>query len=1159
MIEQTLLAEDDGETHRDSCKRSCRKRSFQFQQWASLFVVAAAIAALLVPSQVDGLTPSKPNKPTSSHSNRSKKLSASNLSLERVATRNERQTIHTSANKKRNHHNRGGQQQQQKQQLSRSQAEASIPIFVKNLHYEATKNDIVQACRNFYGDVESVWVPQGNDKKGYASVVFKNTKAAHRALANGRLKVLGRWSYLVEDKRPSDPKGDAFRFLAALGDESNLSPHSRSRVLKAVDNAGTPRSEKERGILAASLARIGARDELLKVLQWKNNHSDIVSYSGTSVYNAALSALTVSNSRECKLAKEIVAMAEKGPGVNARTYATAIGSIKRGASEAVVDLSKTASHFLETAVDRGVANHVVYNELISCLSKTSGWKMATKVLDRMFEDDGVEPTEVSLNSAIASCASAGKIDAAKKIYEESFQRANIQPTIVTTNSLVSTAHRWIKRRRSEARDSGSLDPSDAKRAIDFVRGVVSDAKERGDKLDLVSINTLVSAYGAAGDVRSAMKLFRNAYIQGMATTVTANAALSALAVSGEVSKASYLVHELKNLKIRSDITSWNTAISACGVSDCDDNFETASKLFEEMPFAPDAHSFASVLSAVTDQGSGSDGSRASGSATSKSVNDILKKADTAKATTTFVMNAALAAYDRLADSSSFRLLFEDGFKQRGLAPDVVSYNTAIHSLGRDDPVVAVEIFSRMIEETALVEPDEQSYCAVISGLANSGLHKEALKILQSCPSYLQKSLAMHNEALRAYYGAAEPEAALQLFREMRLNGPKPNLVSTTIVMNTCAKAGREYEAGFSLFEDAQSPDLIAFNSAITLAEKSGDADRAISLLSRLVRADGDAPDAVSFCSAIAACERSQGKDGNNTPRFRTALRLLKESIKAVGPNAACYIATVQTLAAAGELYRALELLDNDCVASFDSQSRYVLYRTVQVGCAATGDSITSDRLGREISDQNLKPLAALATARVGGCVRNFDNKIDSKYSVDGGAPLVDSVDRGEGHDATSMADIANTVQDLVRKMDHKFVTSALPIEFQAHSTQSGQEISLMNHAEKKALAQLLLDETRNPQDRPSFASLSVEINFKMCADCHAYFKGASALLGRRITVKEPTMLHVFVDGECSCNNSWRWEERHAFEHATTAFGRNNDAKGGAARHRFGRLPPLLKP
>ena len=119
-------------------------------------------------------------------------------------------------------------------------------------------------------------------------------------------------------------------------------------------------------------------------------------------------------------------------------------------------------------------------------------------------------------------------------------------------------------------------------------------------------------------------------------------------------------------------------------------------------------------------------------------------------------------------------------------------------------------------------------------------------------------------------------------------------------------------------------------------------------------------------------------------------------------------------------------------------------------------------------------------------------------------------------------------------------------------------MSLSNHAEKKALAQLLIDEEKNGnKNAPSFAPLSVEINFKMCADCHDFFKGASACLGRRITVKEPTMLHVFEDGECSCNDSWRWEERHAFEQVEPLLIPGLKQKvPAAAKHRFGRLPPL---
>ena len=56
--------------------------------------------------------------------------------------------------------------------------------------------------------------------------------------------------------------------------------------------------------------------------------------------------------------------------------------------------------------------------------------------------------------------------------------------------------------------------------------------------------------------------------------------------------------------------------------------------------------------------------------------------------------------------------------------------------------------------------------------------------------------------------------------------------------------------------------------------------------------------------------------------------------------------------------------------------------------------------------------------------------------------------------------------------------------------------------------------------------LELTINFKVCADCHAFFKAASTLTnGRPITVREPKMTHVFADGKCVCGDRWRWEAR----------------------------------
>jgi len=1144
---------------------SPRQRSRQ-----STCLLAIVSIATLLATACTALAPSnlsRSSKPLQHSSSSSSQLSAATLGTipsrgnsnanngnranHRNRRRNNNQNI---ANASKRNTNKSNQRQWHQQRQQQDSTNASV--FVKNLAYEATKEDIIQACERSYGPVEDVWIPKGSSKKGYASVFFKSANSAQKALQNGRLRVLGRNAYLAENTRKKDTQGDAFRFLAAVSKGDFGSPSkTKQTVLEAVAKAGIPRNQKETGILAASLARIRAKDELFRVLNDK---------SGTSVFNAALSALSVSDQTDCSLAKDIVKMAEQGPGVNARTYATAIASIKRGSDAAVHgngntnindNLSKAASAFLQTAIDKGVANHVVYNELISCHGKKGAWKKAMQVLDQMFEDKDVEPTEVSLNAAINSCATCGEMDAAQKIYHESFKKAKLTPNLLTTNSLVSTAHRWIKKRRSLHRggtdhshhgnsdissNTNFLDPSDAKKAIDFVRSVIQDASKRGDELDVISVNSLISTYGAAGDVQSAMKIFVDACKSQIATTVTANAALSALATSGEQQKALTLIHKLdtKTLPISSDTTSWNTAISACGPSG---DWQTALQLLQEMPHKPDAHTFASMLSVIQPENDMDDEVSASSRATAESVNDLLSRADKAKATTTFVLNAALAALDRLGDGAAVHKLFEVGFEERNLVPDAISYNTVIYSLGKNDPALALDIFSQILQDQTL-EPDEQTYGAVVSALAHSGLYEEALQIAKTCPQTLER-IDVYNEALFACHNAGEPQAALDLLRDMETNGPTPNLVSKTIAMNACAKAGQHYEDAFALFDKLQQPDLICYNSAIALAEKAEDPDLAISYLTRLVRDPSTAPDAVSFCSAIAACERGEN------PRVRTALRLLKESCKAVGPNAACYIATAQTLAAAGEVPKAIELLDHDCYETFDKQSQYVLYRTIQVAAASSGDSEQADRIGQEMHKHNLKALAPQAWARIGGGLLEFDNKIAGSSSEE-----IESLELGqEGATTNSMAaEIANTVQDLVQQMNHEFVTSALPLEFQAHSRQKGQEISLANHAEKKALAQLLLEERKKSSSDfgDTYTTLSVEINFKMCADCHAFFKGASSVLDRRITVKEPTMLHVFEDGECSCKNSWRWEERH---HASSPI---TIQKNPNASRRFGRLPAL---
>ena len=84
----------------------------------------------------------------------------------------------------------------------------------------------------------------------------------------------------------------------------------------------------------------------------------------------------------------------------------------------------------------------------------------------------------------------------------------------------------------------------------------------------------------------------------------------------------------------------------------------------------------------------------------------------------------------------------------------------------------------------------------------------------------------------------------------------------------------------------------------------------------------------------------------------------------------------------------------------------------------------------------------------------------------------------------------------------------------------------MYHAEKKALAALLLlSEERQgveEEEGAAAAALRVEVNIKMCLDCHEFFRCAARLFARSVECRDGSRLHCFdVTGECSCGGVWR--------------------------------------
>ena len=168
-----------------------------------------------------------------------------------------------------------------------------------------------------------------------------------------------------------------------------------------------------------------------------------------------------------------------------------------------------------------------------------------------------------------------------------------------------------------------------------------------------------------------------------------------------------------------------------------------------------------------------------------------------------------------------------------------------------------------------------------------------------------------------------------------------------------------------------------------------------------------------------------------------------------------------------------------------------MFHSLIQACRFIGDFNSVARVQAELDRLGVSALAPVATAVVQGSVRQY------RYG-----------NVGEG-----VADVRHLWLLLRKRMAYEPQLQAVPWALVKNSTRELQEGYLQLHAETKALATLLSH---------GEAELSISINFNACMDCHMFFKTSSELVGRRIQLRQPQMIHTFTDGNCS------WNSEHLF-------------------------------
>ncbi|XP_078429721.1 pentatricopeptide repeat-containing protein At3g49740-like [Wolffia australiana] len=363
----------------------------------------------------------------------------------------------------------------------------------------------------------------------------------------------------------------------------------------------------------------------------------------------------------------------------------------------------------------GIANEITYNAVISGLARSGRGEEAIAVFKLMLSGSCFRPTELTLVSVLSGCSSSSS--------GRQFHCLSIKTGLVGCAIVGNAAVGMYSR-------AGEL--------------VSAETVFEGIKnTDLVSWNSLLSAYSQAGRHESGIKLYRAMEIAGLrsdeftygsllgcslssdlvdailsllirrgltGSSYVSNSTIVAYGKHGEIEKA---VAVFEGMPER-NLISWNSLLSGCTMNGeprlC---LELFSSLMES-DVRPNQYTFSIILSVC-----GSVGMLRAG----EEIHAHLVK--TRGDEETSVGNALIAVYAKAGEIELSSRVFH-GMHDK----DVVSWNSIIAAYAQNGQgELAVSLFKKMMELG--VEPDSVTFTNVLSGCSHGGLVDEAQRALSA--------------------------------------------------------------------------------------------------------------------------------------------------------------------------------------------------------------------------------------------------------------------------------------------------------------------------------------------------------------------------------------------------------------------------------------------
>eukprot|EP01061_Rhynchopus_euleeides_P040807 TRINITY_DN703_c0_g1_i1.p1 TRINITY_DN703_c0_g1~~TRINITY_DN703_c0_g1_i1.p1 ORF type:complete len:683 (+),score=258.29 TRINITY_DN703_c0_g1_i1:272-2050(+) len=372
---------------------------------------------------------------------------------------------------------------------------------------------------------------------------------------------------------------------------------------------------------------------------------------------------------------------------------------------------------------------------------------------------------------------------------------------------------------------------------------------------------------------------------------------------------------------------------------------------------------------------------------------------------------------------------------------------------------------------------------------------------------------------------------------------RKNLVATAVTFNSLLLAcvnTCQFELGLNVWRMMLArgglPDLMAYNSLMSLCNKSGNKAYTFEVYAEM-RAFGLEPDRASFTHLLNA-DKEEGfriiretRDEGKVPiPDSILLRILCETEdvenafvhwKAMSrgrrpPVVEDYNAMLLMCERRNEYSRAVQIFND--MEERSVAPNFLTYNTVMNMMAINGDVEKLHKVQTMMHDRKVTTLVVLSTFQFAGRDTSIVNGVSMDLSVSIDVPTFDSE-----QDIALSAITQQLVQHLEFNSEYKPNLKGLPTYTLLHlGNEYNQRASLQFHCEKKSLAYLLLKHGKTPGQEKARHLPRVNVNARMCMDCHDLFAAASKTFRVRLECNDNNTLHVFEDGEdLSCLTGWR--------------------------------------